>query len=159
MGSMFNMDDTDIKILRILQTDVKLPLTQLSERLGIPHGTVRDRIRKMEEAGVIEGYAVVLNPAKLGYLMNCLVQVTLDQQVENDVVIKELLKIEEVTEIQILTGDVDAFVRIWARDVEHLRKILYDKFTSIPGMLRTNTIMVLGTYTKPIPLLAENQAL
>lgn len=151
-GNMVNLDDTDIKILRMLQTDVKLPLTQLSERLGIPHGTVRDRIRKMEEAGVIEGYAVVLNPAKLGYLMNCLVQVTLDQQVENDVVIKELLKIEEVTEIQILTGDVDAFVRIWAKDVEHLRKILYEKFTSVPGMLRTNTIMVLGTYNKPLPL-------
>lgn len=149
---MYKFDNTDIKILQILQTDVRLPLTQLSEQLGIPHGTIRDRIRKMEEAGVIECYAAILNPIQLGFLMNCLVAVTLDQQVENSLAIEALLKIEEVTEIQLLTGDVDAFVRIWARDVEHLRQILYDKFTSVPGMLRTSTIMVLSTYTKPFPL-------
>lgn len=149
---MVNLDDTDIKILRILQTDVKLPLTQLSERLGIPHGTVRDRIRKMEEAGVIESYAAVINPAKMGFLMNCLVEVTLDQQVENSLSIEGLLKIEEVTEVQLLTGDVDVLVRIWARDVEHLRQILYEKFTRVPGMVRTSTIVVLNTYTKSLPL-------
>lgn len=153
---MFKADEIDIKILRILQTDVKLPLTQLSEQLGIPHGTVRDRIRKMEEADVIEGYALLLNPAKLGFLLNCLVEVTLDQQVENDLAIEALLKIEEVTEIQILTGDVDVLVRIRARDLEDLRHILYEKFTSIQGLLRTNTTMVLGTYTKPLSLLEKD---
>jgi Lrp/AsnC family transcriptional regulator for asnA, asnC and gidA len=149
---MYRLDETDIKILRVLQTDVKLPLTQLSEQLGIPHGTIRDRIRKMEDAGVIESYETIINPAKLGFLLNCLVEVTLDQQVENRHAIEAILKIEEVTEVQILTGDVDALVRIWARDLEHLRNILYEKFTSIQGVLRTNTIMVLGTYTKPLPL-------
>ena len=153
---MYKLDDTDVKILRILQTNVRLPLTQLSQQLGIPHGTVRGRIRKMEDVGVIECYATILNPTKLGFLLNCLVQVTLDQQVENSHAIEALLKLEEVTEIQLLTGDVDALVRIWARDVEHLRHILYEKFTSIPGMLRTNTIMVLGTHTKPLPLLAKD---
>ncbi|MCX6068271.1 MAG: Lrp/AsnC family transcriptional regulator [Chloroflexi bacterium] len=154
---MIKLDDTDVKILRILQTDVRIPLTQLSEQLGVPHGTVRDRIRKMEEAGVIECYATVLNPVKLGFLMNCLVQVTLDQQVENSQVIDALLKIDEVTEIQLLTGDVDTLVRIWARDVEHLRQILYEKFTSIPGIVRTNTIIVLGTHVKPLPLPAPDK--
>jgi len=154
---MYKFDNTDIKILQILQTDVRLPLTQLSEQLGIPHGTVRDRIRKMEEAGVIECYTAILNPAKLGFLMNCLVQVTLDQQVENSLAVEALLKIKEVTEIQLLTGEVDAFVRIWAKDVEHLRQILYDKFTSIPGMVRTNTIIVLDTQSKPLPLPAPDK--
>ncbi len=156
---MYKLDDTDVKILNVLQVDGRLPLTQLSEHLGIPHGTVRDRIRKMEEAGVIERYAAILNPVKIGFLLNCFVELTLDHQVETSRAIDALLKIEEVTEIHILTGDVDAFVRIWARDVEHLRHILYDKFTNIPGMLRTNTIMVLGTQAKPLPLPAQNQDL
>ena len=56
---MYKLDDTDIRILRILQTDTKLPLTQLSEQLGIPHGTIRDRIRKMEDAGVIESLSLI----------------------------------------------------------------------------------------------------
>lgn len=154
---MYKLDDIDIKILQVLQTDFRLPLTKLSEQLGIPHGTVRDRIRKMEEAGVIERYAAILNPAKLGFLFNCFVEVTLDQEVENSRAIEALLKIEEVTEIHTLTGDVDAFVRIWARDVEHLRQILYDKFTNIPGMVRTNTIITLGTHAKPLSLSAQNK--
>jgi Lrp/AsnC family transcriptional regulator for asnA, asnC and gidA len=154
---MYKVDNIDIKILRVLQTDFRLPLTQLSEQLGIPHGTVRDRIRKMEEAGVIERYATIINPAKLGFLLNCFVEVTLDQMIENNSAIEALLKIEEVTEIHTLTGNVDAFVRIWARDVEHLREILYDKFTNIPGMIRTNTIIVLDTQAKPLPLPAQDK--
>jgi len=121
------------------------------------YGTVRDRIRKMEDAGVIERYATILNPANLGFLLNCFVEVTLDQQVENNSAIEALLKIEEVTEIHTLTGNMDAFVRIWARDVEHLRRILYDKFTNIPGMVRTNTIIVLGTHAKPLPLPVQDK--
>lgn len=155
---MYKLDDIDIKILRIIQTDVRLPLTQLSEQLGIPHGTIRDRIRKMEDAGVIECYATIINPVRLGFLMNCLVQVTVNQQVENKHIIEALLEIEEVTEIQLLTGEVDALVHIWARDVEHLRQILSNKLTNIPGILRTNTIMVLDTYKKPLALLPKDQA-
>jgi Lrp/AsnC family transcriptional regulator for asnA, asnC and gidA len=83
--------------------------------------------------------------------------VTLAQQVENNSAIEALLKIEEVTEIHTLTGNMDAFVRIWARDVEHLRRILYDKFTNIPGMVRTNTIIVLGTHAKPLPLPVQDK--
>jgi len=154
---MYNLDNTDVKILQTLQTDVRIPLTQLSKHLGIPHGTVRDRIRKLEEAGVIECYATILNPVKLGFLLNCLVQVTVDQRIEINQVVEALLKIDEVTEIQILSGDVDASVRIWARDKEHLRQILYEKLTKVPGMLRTSTIMVLGTYTKPLPLQEKGQ--
>ena len=155
---MYNLDNIDIKILQVLQKDVRLPLTQLSEQIGVPHATVRDRIRKMEAAGVIKSYVAIIDPTKLGHLMNCLVQVTLDQRVENSLVMEAFLQIDEVTEIQLLTGDVDVFVRIWARDVEHMRHILYDKFTSIPGVLRTNTIIVLDTFTKPLPLLEKGQA-
>lgn len=153
---MYKLDNTDVKILRVLHTDVRIPLTQLSKKLDIPHGTVRDRIRKMEDAGVIESYATIIDPTKVGYLLNFIVQVTIDQQVDNDLVMEAILKIEEVTEIQLLTGDVDAFVCIWARDVDHMRHILYDDFTSIQGVLRTNTIIVLSTYTKSLPLPAND---
>jgi Lrp/AsnC family transcriptional regulator for asnA, asnC and gidA len=68
------------------------------------------------------------------------------------------MKIEEVREIHLLTGEVDVFVEIWARDIEHLRSILYDKLTAVPGMVRTTTLVVLNKQAKPIPLLpqAEN---
>ena len=64
---MPELDSTDIRILRMLQTEGRMPLTKLSEFLNIPHTTVRDRIRRMEEAGVIDRYETVINLAKVGF--------------------------------------------------------------------------------------------
>jgi Lrp/AsnC family transcriptional regulator for asnA, asnC and gidA len=154
---MYNLDDTDVKILEALQADGRIPLTQLSTQLGIPHGTIRDRIRKMENAGVIERYVAVINPAKAGYLINCFVELTLDHRVDVSQAIDALIQIDEVSELHLLTGEVDVFVGIWARDIEHLRHILYDRFTTIPGMVRTNTLMVLNKQTKPVPLATQTE--
>ncbi len=155
---MYRLDSTDIKILQALQTDGRVPLTQLSTQLGIPHGTARDRIRKMEKAGVIERYVAVVNPAKVGFLINCFVELTLDHQVDVSQPIEALLNIEEVTEIHILAAEIDVLVRIWARDVEHLRRILYEKFTTIPGMVRTTTVVVLNSQVKPVPVPVQSEA-
>lgn len=149
---MHELDDLDLKILRILRTNGRMPVTKLSARLEIPHATARDRIRKMEDAGVIEGYQAVINPEKTGFMISGYVQLTLDQRVDIEPAIEALRQIEEVTEIYVLTGDIDAFVRIWARDVEHLREILYEKFNDIPGMVRTSTAVILNKWTKPMPL-------
>jgi len=149
---MYKLDNTDVKILYALQAEGRMPLTQLSTQLGIPHGTIRDRIRKLENAGVIERYTAVINPAKVGYRINCFIEMTLDHQVEVSRAIDALMKIEEVSEIHLLTGEVDVFVEIWATDIEHLRQILYDKLTTIPGMVRTTTLVVLSKQVKPIPL-------
>ncbi len=149
---MYQLDSIDVKILRALQTDGRIPLTKLSKSLDIPHGTIRDRIRKMEHAGLIEGYSATINPVKMGFLISCFVEIVLDHQVEANRAIETLMNMEEVTEVYILTGETDALVRIWARDIEHLREILYDKFIAIPGLLRTNTLVVLNTRSKPIEI-------
>ncbi len=154
---MYKPDNLDIKLLLALQADGRMPLTQLSAQLGVPHGTIRDRIRKLENAGVIERYTAVINPAKAGYLINCFIEMTLDHQVEVSRAIDALMKIEEVREIHLLTGEVDVFVEIWARDIEHLQHILYDKLTAVPGMVRTTTLVVLDKQVKPIPLLPQTE--
>lgn len=152
---MYPLDDADIKILRALQADGRLPLTQLSEQLDMPHATLRDRIRKLEEAGVIEGYTAIINPASVGFSITCFVELVLDHQVQTERALKALATIQEVTEIYLLTGETDALVQIWARDVGHLREILYERFIRIPGLVRTNTLVVLDTRRKPLPLPIE----
>ena len=151
---MYPLDGTDVKILRKLQADARLPLTQLGEQLGIPHSTVRDRVRKMEEAGVIEGYSVTINPAQAGFLIDCFVEVTLDHRVETTKSLKALAKFDEVIELHLLTGEIDVLARICARDIEHLRDILYNKLTRVPGLVRTNTLVILGAQVKPLALRA-----
>jgi len=153
---MYPLDGTDVKILQMLQADARLPLTQLSEQLGIPHSTVRDRIRKMEEAGIIEGYTVVINPSKAGFPIDCFVEVTLDHRVETNMSLKALAELNEVIELHILTGGIDILARICARDIEHLREILYDRLTQVPGLVRTNTLVILSTQVKPLALRAKD---
>lgn len=148
---MYQLDDTDAKILEALQTDGRVALTQLSDQLGIPHATLRDRIRKLEQAGVIEGYTAIIDMARAGFTISCFVELVLDHQVETKLAIEALMNIEQVTELYLLTGETDVLVRIWARDIEHLREILHVKFAAIPGLLRSNALVVLGKHTKPIP--------
>lgn len=152
----YQLDDADIKILEQLQSDARIPLTQLSEQLGIPHSTVRHRLQRMEEAGVIEKYAVVINPVRVGFLIDCFVEVTLDHRVETDAALKALSELEEVIELYILTGEIDVLARICARDVEHLREILYERFTQVPGLVRTNTLVILGAQVKTVTLRAKD---
>ena len=97
---MYQLDSTDVKILQILQTDGKIPLTRLSEQLGVPHATLRDRIRKLENAGVIEGYETVVNPAQVGFHISCFVEIVLDHQVETSRSAEALMDVPEVTELK-----------------------------------------------------------
>ena len=147
---MDKLDDLDIQIIDILQSEGRIPITQIGARIDVPHTTVRDRIQRLEDEGVIEGYAAVINPAKVGYLISCLIQVTMEQKMELEEIISVLRGIDEVTEFLVLTGGTDIAVRVYARDIDHLRDIIYRKIKSIPGFIRSNTQVVLTSGTTPI---------
>ena len=154
---MEKLDDLNIQIIDILQSEGRMPVTQIAARIDVPHTTVRDRIQRLEEEGVIEGYSAVVNPAKVGYLLSCLVHVTMEQKMELEETIAVLRGIDEVTEFLVLTGGTDIAVRVYARDIDHLRDIIYDKIKSIPGFLRSNTQVVLASGTAPIAFPRDRQ--
>ncbi len=154
---MNKLDDLDIQIIDILQLEGRLPVTQIGVRIEVPHTTVRDRIQRLEDEGVIEGYAAVINPAKLGYLLSCLVQVTVEQKMDLEETLAVLRRIDEVTEFLVLTGETDIAVRVHARDIDHLRDIIYHKIKSIPGFLRSNTQVVLASGTAPMAFQMDHE--
>ena len=156
-AAMERLDDLDVQIIDILQAEGRIPVTHIGSSIGVPHTTVRDRIQRLEEEGVIEGYTAVINPAKVGYLISCLVHVTMEQKMELEETIAMLRGIDEVTEFLVLTGGTDIAVRIYARDIGHLRDIIYDKIKSIPGFLRSNTQVVLASGTAPLAFPLERQ--
>jgi DNA-binding Lrp family transcriptional regulator len=149
---MDKLDRLDVQIIGILQTEGRIPITQIGARIGVPHTTVRDRIQRLEDEGIIEGYTVKINPAKLGYLVSCLVHVTVEQRLQLEETIAFLRDIDEVTEYLVLTGNTDIAVRLYARDVDHLREIIYNKIMTIPGFMRSNTQLVLTSGTEPITI-------
>jgi Lrp/AsnC family transcriptional regulator for asnA, asnC and gidA len=147
---MFELDDLDRQILTILQVDGRASHVNIARSLGVGHTRVRDRILKMEEAGVINGYQVVLNPVKLGHTVECVVQLEVDQRLDFEELARQMLQIDEVVEVTNLTGAVDAHVRVWARDITHLRDILYNKLSTLPAHKSTSSAIVLKQWRKPL---------
>jgi len=152
---MDKLDALDIQIIDILQLEGRIPVTQIGAIIGVPHTTVRDRIQRLEEEGVIERYAAVINPAKVGYPISCLIHVTMEQKMDLEETISVLRGIDEVTEFLVLTGGTDIAVRVYSRDIDHLRDIIYRKIKSIPGFIRSNTQVVLASGTTPITFPVE----
>ncbi len=100
------LDRSDTRILRALQDDGRLTVVELAEAVGLSQTPCARRIRALEQAGVIEGYAAIVNPARLGLKVQAFVQVKLQQHAD-DVVMsfqRELAKFDEVISCFAVTG-------------------------------------------------------
>lgn len=149
---MYELDELDRQILTILQDDGRASNVSIAKKIGVGHTRVRDRIMRMEESGVIEGYRVQLNPVALGQGILCIVQLKTDQGFDFAELIDQLLTLEEVVEVVNITGEFDAHIRIWARDVAHLRDILYTRLSALPAHKSTSSTIVLKRWEKPLGL-------
>ena len=140
---MASLDDLDLRILGALEENARIAVSELARRLDAPGSTIRDRIRSLEERGVILGYETRIDAQKLGLGIKAIIQVTRDQSVSLEDFGAEPDQFPEITKVQLLTGETDEFVTIYARDVDHLREIIYDKVGALPGLTRSNTAIVL----------------
>ena len=147
---MIGLDELDIAILIELEQNARVSFSELARRLETPHTTIRDRIRKMEDSGVIEGYAAVINPEKLGLTIKAIAQVSRDPKVPLDRILSEPTNLPEITRLQVVTGDTDELFTIYARNADDLKDIIYNKFANIPGIVRMSTTIVLDERQTPI---------
>jgi Lrp/AsnC family transcriptional regulator for asnA, asnC and gidA len=132
----------------------------LARRLNAPSSTIRDRLRGLEESEVILGYTAVVDPAKLGLGIKAIIQVARDQSVSFEDFCAEPLGFHEITNVQLVTGETDEFITVYARDVDHLKDIIYNKVGSLPGLTRSNTAIVLEEERFPLTrqFLSGNEA-
>jgi Lrp/AsnC family transcriptional regulator, leucine-responsive regulatory protein len=139
-----SLDATDRELLEELQRDARLSLAELGRRVGLSAPSVADRMRRLEDGGVILGYRADVDPRALGYGLSAVLRVRPDARQ-----LPKLAKIAtdtpEVTECQRVTGD-DCFVmKLHVRDVEHLEEVL-DRFTPFG---RTTTSIVQSAPFRP----------
>lgn len=123
------MDTIDRKILKVLQGNARASLQEVGQAVGLSPSPCWGRIRKMEEAGVIEGYTVRLNPQALGLHDTVLVQVTLDSHSDNTLEKfgETLASIPEVMEAYLVSGDYDYLLRIAVRDTRDYERLLRER--------------------------------
>ncbi len=150
-----NLDKFDIAILEALQRDARISLNDLSAQVGLTSSPCWTRIKRMETAGVIEGYTVRLNPALIGLPDTVIVQVTLDSHSDEALLDfgRALEAIPEVLEAFLVSGDYDYYVRIAVSDTRDYERLLRERLYKIPGIRHSKSSFVLrGLKQSPLPL-------
>ena len=138
------LDDTDREILRLLQADARTPFSEIARRIDMSSATVHDRVGRMEDAGVIEGYHASVNPKAIGYGVSALVGLRVEQGREEDA-LERLRDIEGVREIHLTTGEWDVMLRVVAEDTDSLRELMFERVANMDGFSRSQTMIILGT--------------
>ncbi|GAB7008441.1 Lrp/AsnC family transcriptional regulator [Halorubrum trueperi] len=138
------LDETDRAILRILQEDARTPFSEVARRIDMSSATVHDRVGRMEDAGVIEGYHAAVDPKAVGYGVSAFVGLRVEQGREEDA-LGRLRDIEGVREIHLTTGEWDVMLRVVAEDTDRLRQLMFDQIAEMDGFSRSQTMIILGT--------------
>ncbi|KPK10258.1 MAG: AsnC family transcriptional regulator [Anaerolineae bacterium SG8_19] len=139
------MDEKDRQLLKHLQGDARLTNTELAKRVDLSPPGLQRRLRKLEDAGIIEQYVTLLDREAVGFDMLCFVQVTLlRHEPESIRRFKEIVQdMPEVLECHHITGEFDYLLKVIVRNREHLEKFLVEKLTPVPGMDKIRTSLVL----------------
>jgi DNA-binding Lrp family transcriptional regulator len=103
------VDEIDRNIIRLLQEDSRKSFNKIADSLGIAVGTAYNRVKNLEDRGILKGYTVILDPTKLGYSLTSLILIQADGRYLPEVE-KELAKLDEVISIYDITGDYDVAV-------------------------------------------------
>lgn len=137
------IDGIDKEILRDLMNDARKPILQIANKIGISGAAIHQRLRKLEQVGVISGSKFIVDTKVLGYSTMAFIGIYLERASNNPEVVKELKKIPEVLECHYTTGNWSILIKIICRDNEHLMQLLNKKIQSIKGVSRTETYISL----------------
>ena len=138
----YKLDAIDKKIIYMLMENAKTSLAQISKNIGISTTAVHQRIKKLENAGVIENSVSFLNPRKIGYKVVSYIGVYMDQPSHFQELIKSLNEINEIVEAHYTTGNWTVFLKVLCIDNDHLMQIL-SKIQKLKGVTRTETFISL----------------
>lgn len=151
------LDLFDRKIVAALQEDARMPVAQVAERTALSATPVSRRIKRLEDDGVIVGYAPVLDPRKLGFELEAYVLINLNAHIDENITRFEQAIRDNpyVIACHAVTGDMDYIVHIIARDVEHLSQITLKTLVRIPGVRDVKSSIVLEAIKEPRALPLE----
>ena len=138
------LDETDRQILRILQENARTTFSEIARRIDMSSATVHDRVGRLEESGVIQGYHAKLDPKAIDLGISAIIGLRVEQGREQDT-LERLQEIEGVQEVHLTTGEWDVMGRVYAEDADALRELMLDRIAQMDGFARSQTMVILGT--------------
>lgn len=152
----YKLDQIDRKILEILQNNAKITNAQLSKEVGLSPAPTLERVKKLEQTGIIESYHAKLDPAKIGLGVSTFVHVGLKgHNKENiEIFLTAIRNIDEIIECHHVTGTGDFVLRVIAKDITSYQRLMLEKVSEIPVVDNLQSMVILSTFKekKSMPL-------
>jgi Lrp/AsnC family leucine-responsive transcriptional regulator len=152
------LDPTDLTILGLLQANARTTNADIARHLGMAPSAILDRIRKLEQRGVIQGYTARISPSAVGLGLTAFILVRTEERVGAGTIGQALARIPEVQEVHHVAGEDCYLAKVRVRDTEDLSRLLRERFGRLKGVRNTRSTIVLSTVketqTLPLPELA-----
>ena len=152
--SVREIDRIDRKILRVLQEEARVPMTELAERVGLSVTPCAERVRRLEQEGVIQGYHARLSPHRLGF--NLLVFVELRLSAKSGPIFeqfrREVSKLTNVLECHLVSGDFDYLLKVRIPEMAAYRQVLGDMLLKLPAAVESRSYIVMEEVKESLAL-------
>jgi len=143
METKYNIDNLDQKILSALIKNARMPFLEIARECHISGAAVHQRVKKMEEAGIITGARLLVKPLALGLGVCAFVGVHLEQSSLYPSTVTAIRNIPEVVECHFVTGNYALLLKLFCRDHEHLMNVLLNTIQTLPNVSNTETLISL----------------
>lgn len=138
------LDPIDLALLELLQENCKRSLAALGEKVGLSAPSVLERVHKMEEAGIIQGYTALLNGRRLGKDVTAFIGASVSHETSVEAFAREVTGIPDVLECHHVTGNYTLLLKVKVADTQALKRLI-DRVRAMEGVARTETMVVLST--------------
>jgi Lrp/AsnC family leucine-responsive transcriptional regulator len=145
-------ESLESKVIGRLMRDGRVCWSDLAQIVGLSAPAVADRVRRLEQRGVIKAYAAIVDAAAVGYPLTAFVSVVLDRPKDRAAFLKRIRAIPEIAECHHVTGDDDYLLKVRCRSPQHLDDLLSNSIKGSPEVVRTKTTIVLSTAKESVVL-------
>lgn len=139
------MDALDYKVLEHLSKDGRVTWAELAQVLNLSAASTGERVKRLEEKGLIKGYRAVLDYEALGYGITAFIAVSLAHPKDREAFLAWVKKASEVEECHHLAGEDDYLLKVKVKTIRELEKMVSDEIKSLGGIVRTKTQIALST--------------
>lgn len=143
---MANLDDTDKKILELLQNNAKMTIREIAAQLNLSTTPIFDRIKRLEKNHIIVKHVALLDKTKIDKKLTCFVQISIKDH--SLALVKEFTRkvnsLDEVMECYHISGDADYMIKVVVRDMDEYNDFLLSKMSKVPNIYRHKTQFALS---------------
>ena len=151
------LDSLDNKILEMLSLNARKPYLEIARECGVSGAAIHQRIQKLQATGVIKGYETLIEPTSVGFDTCAYIGFFLNDTSKFDEIVAKLKEIPEVVECHLTTGKYDLLIKLFAKNNNHLLKIIQSKIQTL-GLARTETLISFKEeFSRQIPASTNNK--